>query len=225
MNEWKPLPHDEDLERADDLLDQADALLRRHRSTIDFTPGAPFHDAGRDQPSESNLESLDLEDEDLPILTEVVEDLEIADDWHPPINARPLDFGPIAPPALTPVAPGSHPPPAAATESATPHSPEPQAAPAVASPDVSAALLREQIHEQLSHQFAEQLIDLDTRIAREVSNWMATEFPQVVGRELDRLVERLHIELQAHLRATLLPDLSGRISEVLEDIQSPLKRH
>lgn len=106
MNEWKPLPHDEDLERADDLLDQADALLRRHRSTIDFTPGAPFHDAGRDQPSESNLESLDLEDEDLPILTEVVEDLEIADDWHPPINARPLDFGPIAPPALTPVAPG-----------------------------------------------------------------------------------------------------------------------
>ena len=94
MNEWKPLPHDEDLERADDLLDQADALLRRHRSTIDFTPGAPFHDAGRDQPSESDLESLDLEDEDLPILTEVVEDLEIADDWHPPINARPLDFGP-----------------------------------------------------------------------------------------------------------------------------------
>ena len=147
MNEWKPLPHDEDLARADDLLDQADALLRRHRSTIDFTPGAPFHDAGRDQPSESDLESLDLEDEDLPILTEVVEDLEISDDWHPPINAMPLDFGPIVPPALTPVGPESHPPPAAAIEPAAPYSPESQAALAVASQDVSADLLRKQIHE------------------------------------------------------------------------------
>ena len=45
MKDWKPLPHDEDLERADDLLDQADALLRRHRSTIDFTPSGPLHDA------------------------------------------------------------------------------------------------------------------------------------------------------------------------------------
>lgn len=223
MKDWKPLPHDEDLERADDLLDQADALLRRHRSTIDFTPSGPLHDAGRNPAPEVDLEHLDLDDDDLPILTEVVEDLEIADDWHPPINAMPLDFGPVAPASPQPPAATAG---AGAQEAAglhaVPGAPSPDASATV--PDISAALVREQLHEQLSHAFAEQLIDLDTRIAREVSNWMANEFPQVMGRELDRLAERLHTELQAHLRATLLPSLSGRISEVLEDIQSPLKR-
>lgn len=61
MSTWAPLPRDDELERADELLDQADALLRRHRGA----------EQGAARPRAA------LDDEDLPILTDVVDDLEL----------------------------------------------------------------------------------------------------------------------------------------------------
>ncbi len=61
MSSWfpsRPDP-DEELKAADDLLHKADALLRRHKGT-DREPEV----------------EVSLEDEELPLLTEVVEDLE-----------------------------------------------------------------------------------------------------------------------------------------------------
>lgn len=57
-------PHDDDIERADALLDQADALLNRHRDDEPAdTPAPPF--GGKAVATGG--------DDDLPILTEVVE--------------------------------------------------------------------------------------------------------------------------------------------------------
>ena len=67
-----------------------------------------------------------------------------------------------------------------------------------------------------ANRLAEQLVSLDTDIAREVEAWVAAELPQLLSRELDRLSERLREETLAHLRATLLPALSERISHSLE---------
>ena len=43
MNEWLPPSRDDDLERADDLLGQADALLRRHRGQSDMAAHSHAH--------------------------------------------------------------------------------------------------------------------------------------------------------------------------------------
>ena len=63
MNEWPPPSMDDDLERADDLLGQADALLRRHRGQSDME--APRHAQDPDPAFD--------DDDDLPILTDVEE--------------------------------------------------------------------------------------------------------------------------------------------------------
>ena len=72
------------------------------------------------------------------------------------------------------------------------------------------------MHAQPVSQLAEQLISLDTEIARAVESWFANELPQLVHRELDKLSARLQEEALAHLRATLLPTLSEHISRSLE---------
>ena len=71
MKEWPPSPRDDDLERADDLLGQADALLRRHRGQSDME--APRHAQDPDPAFD--------DDDDLPILTEIVEDLDLPPTW------------------------------------------------------------------------------------------------------------------------------------------------
>ena len=71
MKEWPPSPRDDDLERADDLLGQADALLRRHRGQSDME--APRH--------AQDPEPAFDDDDDLPILTEIVEDLDLPPTW------------------------------------------------------------------------------------------------------------------------------------------------
>lgn len=155
MSTWAPGPgmeSDDDLKAADELLGKADALLRRHhRST---------------EPSEPDV-FVALEDEDLPVLTDVVDPSE-------------LSAAALAPPtpAEAPVAPPQH---------------------------------------GARNRLAEQLVGLDTEISREVEAWFATEFPQLLSRELDRFSDRLQEETLAHLRATLLPALSDRISHRLED--------
>ena len=72
-------PQDDELERADALLDQADALLRRHRGSAPRTPPpTTFPSAALE--TETRLEPFALEDDDdLPILTDIVDGLELAD--------------------------------------------------------------------------------------------------------------------------------------------------
>lgn len=153
MSSWSPPPRfdpDDDLKAADELLDKADALLRRHK--------------GADLPEPDEFVSLD--DDELPVLTDIVDPSE-------------LEGLELAEPV----------PAAAATAEPIP--------------------LR-------STETAEQLASLDSAISREVENWFATELPQLLSRELDKLVDHLQREALAHLRATLLPALSGHISRSLE---------
>ena len=56
-----------------------------------------------------------------------------------------------------------------------------------------------------------------TRRSREIDEWAARELPQIIARELDRLGERIQGEALAHLRATLLPGISARVSSLFED--------
>ena len=72
MNEWLPPSRDDDLERADDLLGQADALLRRHRGQADMAAQSHAHTQDPDPA---------FDDDDLPILTEIVEDLDLPPTW------------------------------------------------------------------------------------------------------------------------------------------------
>ncbi|HRP74435.1 MAG TPA: hypothetical protein PK725_01965 [Rhodocyclaceae bacterium] len=127
-----------ELREADLLLSKADALLRRHQVP------------GQTGPTDTS--------DDLPLLTDVVEDLAFD--------------------------PGSEPEP-------------------VAGQGNGVAL-------------AELLVDLDTELAREIEFWFANELPQLVASELDRFSENLRREALAHMRATLIPSLSERISNRLD---------
>jgi hypothetical protein len=155
MSNW-PLPAgmdpDDEFRAADALLDKADALLRRHKGT---------------DPQRAE-EFVALDDDDLPLLTEVVDPAEFSSEFSP-------------------------------------RSPEPSRAPAPG-PELPGLV---------TERLAEQLVGLDTEVSREVEAWFAKEFPQLLSRELDKLSTRLQEEALAHLRATLLPALSERISRSL----------
>lgn len=186
MKEWPALPPDDELERADSLLDQADALLRRHRLD-DRRPNATADDW---------TPSADFDDEDLPILTEIVEDFELPAEL-PGTLMRPTSAfdRPPSQPSFLHEAPGATVAAAAAstrTDTAAP------------------------TQDTLSSEFTERLVELDTAIARELGNWIAAEMPQILARELDQLAGRVQAEMQAHLRATLLPALSARVSSLLD---------
>ncbi|HRQ56106.1 MAG TPA: hypothetical protein PLN31_01705 [Azoarcus taiwanensis] len=129
---------DADLAEADALLMKADALLRRHRF-------------GGTEPSPATI------DDDLPILTEIIEDL-------PPVPAQ---------------------------SAVTAHA-----------------------------DLAEQLVELDTELNREIEAWFANELPELLAVELEILSRQLREKALAHLRATLLPMLSARIARRLDDAAS-----
>lgn len=150
-----PLMPDKDLQEADLLLSKADALLRKHN---------PAAGSGAD--------------DDLPILTDVIDDGG---------NRSGDDTG-------QPAAAASTPPPAAL----------PAAVPQ---------------HEAVA--IVEQLIGLDTEIARQVEAWFAAELPQLVSRELERMSERLREEALAHMRATLLPAISEHIATHVARLSDP----
>lgn len=304
MKEWPALPEDDDLGRADALLDQADALLRRHRGPASRPPARPAPPPGRVD-LEAHLEPLALEDDDdLPILTDIVEDFELAElaDIDIPALAE-LAPGPpdepasdaadltTAPASGTAAAPGNDfvpappedepeaatsagpataegwhgstigPAPAAAEEEVEAQPPLPRTVPAEvpllaeAGPERAAleAALRPLAVASTDHAAAsdqaipvapaatlqiprmtaadeqallisaraaliEELVELDTEIARSVEAWLVEELPPIVARELDSLAERIRIEALAQLRATLLPSLSERIAHRIDKL-------
>jgi hypothetical protein len=136
-------------DEADRLMDQADALLRKHRGT------APA--AGEEPPL---LTEVVDEDDDLPVLTATVDT----------------------------------PPPA------------PRVAASGVPPD-----------------FVEQLIELDALIHRRVDEWLTQELPGVLSAQIDAAKVRIRDEIHAHVRTTLLSDISQEISELL-DANDPRRR-
>lgn len=185
-------PADRDLERADELLDQADAFLRRHR--------AGFADAASANPDAAEPAATELDpfdDEDLPILTDVVDDYDLA-------------------PAAT-----------AAVDSTTPPASIPEIEPAPASAvadgtDATAARARtviDRLADARSRQFAAHarsladearsfaatLIDgsTDSAVARAVEAWLIDELPQILARELAQLSFRVNNEVSTGLRAAI----------------------
>lgn len=237
MRGWED-DSDDELERADDLLGQADALLRRHRG--DATPASPRTPspggAGPAEPADAapaispaTMQAFD--DDDLPILTEVVEDLDLPAELFQPAEApfaaataaampsfvrglATADLAPAQESAASNV-PAAASAPVTQPEPPAPQTPHPQSAPsaaesAAASPPARSAAAQEQ-------QLAERLVELDTAIAREIDEWAARELPQIIARELERLGERIQDEALAHLRATLLPGISARVSSLFDD--------
>lgn len=67
---------------------------------------------------------------------------------------------------------------------------------------------------------SEHLIDLDSYLAQSLDQWMTTELPQLVSTEMAGMVERLRSRASAHLRATLVPQLSEKLSSVLDETLS-----
>jgi hypothetical protein len=208
MKDWPPLHADADaeLERADDLLDQADALLSRHRMPTEAQ--ALARPMTRPHPDVSGHDALAYcdnplaDDDDLPILTEIVDELEL-----PPERteqaARPL-------PPLSATA-------ALTASVSTAFSASPIAEPSPPStPGAPSATARMSTEDRITYQIAERLVELDTQIARSINEWMDKELPQLLQRQLEHLSEQLQTEMQAHLRATLLPELSAHISAQLE---------
>lgn len=63
---------------------------------------------------------------------------------------------------------------------------------------------------------SERLIELDAQIAQSLNQWLAKELPPIIASELLGVTERLRVQTSAHMRATLLPELSEQVSKVLE---------
>lgn len=93
--------------------------------------------------------------------------------------------------------------------------PAPSAAPEPPLPDLAAAIAAAAQAE--ADRLAERLVVLDSAINRHIQDWVATELPQLVSRELDDLAERLQAAAASHLRATLLPLISGEIADTLDE--------
>lgn len=100
----------------------------------------------------------------------------------------------------------------AAPASAVPTAPDP------ASDGVAARAARPAIQALL----AERMVELDASINRSVEEWLADEMPQIISREFDAMIERARIEALAHMRATLMPEISGCISQVLDELPKDL---
>jgi len=75
---------------------------------------------------------------------------------------------------------------------------------------------RREIHQDVVLQFSEQLIELDAYISQAIDAWLTRELPQVIAGTLDNVAERIRIQTSAHMRATLLPELSDKLSALLD---------
>ncbi|WP_374603352.1 hypothetical protein [Niveibacterium sp.] len=183
-----PITPNDDLDASDTLLVKADALIHRHRSS-----------------------TLPLAD-DLPVLTDVLgEDLPVLEDIADEIA---LDDEVAEAAAAAATEPVTEPP----AESA-PVVVEPDPAIIAAAAEAAAKAAREEASVQAQAaqmRIAEQLIEFDAHIAQTLESWISNELPQIVAAEVDGMVERLRIKTLAHMRATLVPDLSHKLSELLD---------
>ncbi|HSD36721.1 MAG TPA: hypothetical protein VLC92_04390 [Rhodocyclaceae bacterium] len=75
---------------------------------------------------------------------------------------------------------------------------------------------RREIHNNVVLQFSEQLIELDAYISQAIDAWLTRELPQVIAGTLDNVAERIRMQTSAHMRATLLPELSDKLSALLD---------
>lgn len=71
--------------------------------------------------------------------------------------------------------------------------------------------------------FVEQLIELDALIHRRIDAWLTHELPVVLSAQIDAAKARIRDEIHAHVRSTLLSDISQQISELL-DANDPRSR-
>ncbi len=63
---------------------------------------------------------------------------------------------------------------------------------------------------------AERIVELDIAISRLIEDWVATELPQLVSRELDALAERLRVKAVTQLQHSLQPLISAEIARRLD---------
>jgi len=70
---------------------------------------------------------------------------------------------------------------------------------------------------------AERMVELDASIQRSVEEWLADELPQIISREFDTMTERIRIQTLAHMRATLMPEISGCISQLLDELPRDIR--
>ncbi len=184
-----PITPNDDLDASDTLLVKADALIHRHRSST--------------LPQADDLPVLtDVLGEDLPVLDDIADEIALDDE---PLEA-PLQ------PAETTTTPAAEP-------TALPAIVEPDPAIIAAAADAAAKAAREEalVQAQAAQmRMAEQLIEFDAHIAQTLESWISNELPQIVAAEVDGMVERLRIKTLAHMRATLVPDLSHKLSELLD---------
>jgi len=143
----------DDFEQADELIEKADALIRRHQAHEDAF-------------------------DDLPVLTEIVE-----------VEPEPADD------------------PAQEADALDEYAGDPPPAPATIAGAIDESLL------------VERLISLDAKLTLAIEDWVTGELPQILSREFDALNERIRAECIAHLRATLIPELSQDISALIDPPQ------
>ena len=75
---------------------------------------------------------------------------------------------------------------------------------------------RREAVQEVASAMSERLIELDAQIAQSLNQWLAKELPSLIATELRGVAERLRVQTAAHMRATLLPELSEQVSKVLE---------
>lgn len=229
----------DDLDPSDTLMVKADALIHRHRAaSVDPADDLPVLQeiVGEELPELDEfveLPAIHVEEEQLPELpleaVVVIPAAEPAPDLAAQ-RARQADAEAHAAQAISEMqAQAGHAIAQARAETETARQ-EAAAARAealaahaqLASIQADAQTAHAQTNEALSRaqsasmKVAERLIDLDAYMAQTLEAWISNELPQIVAAELDGMVERLRIKTLAHMRATLAPELSEKLSEILD---------
>lgn len=86
--------------------------------------------------------------------------------------------------------------------------------------EARARSLVEQARHEAKVEMKELLVEVDAHLAQAIEQWMTTELPQIISAELAGMVERLRESAGAHMRATLLPRISDKLSGTLADPHS-----
>lgn len=71
--------------------------------------------------------------------------------------------------------------------------------------------------QQAAMSMSEHLITLDSYISQSIESWLAKELPQIVSTEMEAFITRLRQQTTSHMRATLIPDISEKLSSILDE--------